>query len=306
MGTNISGKYVHNLAMHVFATYQKEDFNMKIDAHIHITPPDIIRDYKKVGEREPYFKMLSDSPKNKFATAEDVIKELDLTGMDKGIVFGFSFMDSGFCKAVNDYTAEMVKKYPDRLIGFMSLSPTDKAVEKEIDRAMGLGLVGVGEIFPDGQGFEIENEEGTRLFCGLLAERDLPVIIHSNEPVGHYYPGKTKTTPVRIAAFAENNPNLRIIFAHWGGGLFFYELMPELRNKFKNVYYDTAASTFLYDIKIYEVAKTAGLLDKIVLGSDYPLLSPKRNIDEINNTNLTDSDKELIFGENAARFLRLK
>ena len=26
----------------------------------------------------------------------------------------------------------------------------------------------------------------------------MPLIIHSNEPVGHYYPGKTTTTPVNL------------------------------------------------------------------------------------------------------------
>ena len=27
---------------------------MKIDVHVHVTPPDIIKNWEKIGEKEPY------------------------------------------------------------------------------------------------------------------------------------------------------------------------------------------------------------------------------------------------------------
>ena len=102
---------------------------MKIDVHVHITPPDIIRDYEKTGEREPYFAMLSGSPLNRFATAEDVISQMDACGFDKSVVFGFGFKDIGLCAYVNDYTAECVKRFPKRLIGFLTVPPAHKDAE---------------------------------------------------------------------------------------------------------------------------------------------------------------------------------
>ena len=276
---------------------------MKIDFHVHVTPPEIIKDYQKIGEKEPYFKLIADSPKNKFATAEDVVTELTRTGVDKAVIFGFAFQDPGLCRMVNDYVAYAIKKFPDFLIGFASVAPNDPKIEQELDRCMALGLKGVGEIFPDGQEFEITNEEKTAAFANCLVERNLPVVIHSNEPVGHYYPGKTTTTPVKIAAFIEHNPKLTVIFAHWGGGLFFYELMPELKEKYCNVYYDTAASPFLYDPKIYYVAKEVGVLDKILLGSDYPLLSPQKNLEELTRSGLNAGEQSLISGKNALNLL---
>ncbi len=275
---------------------------MKIDIHVHITPPDIIADPEKLFEKEPYFGLLSSSPKNKFATGEDVVAMMDENGVDTSVVFGFGFRDQGLCRYVNDYTAEMAKKHPGRLVGYMALSPKGDGLEREMDRAMGLGLCGVGELFPDGQQFAVEDEAETLELGHCLTERGLPVIIHSNEPVGHYYPGKTTTTPVKLDAFVHHHPDVKVVFAHWGGGLFFYELMPELREKYKNVYYDTAASTFLYAPRIYEVCKAAGVLNKILLGSDYPLLPPSRNFDELAQTDLTPEDKALICGENARVF----
>ena len=276
---------------------------MKIDFHVHVTPPDIIKDWKSIAQREEYFKLISESPVNKFATAEDIVEELENSGVDKAVVFGFAFKDMGLCRYVNDYVAEAIKKYPDKLIGYISVMPTSRELEQEIDRCMGMGLEGIGEIFPHGQGFDIADPKEMSDLSNICIERDIPLIIHTNEPVGHYYCGKTDTTPVKASAFAQNFPDITVIFAHWGGGLLFYELMPEIRRQNKNVYYDTAASPLLYDKNIYKVAKDIEVLDKVLFGSDFPLLPMKRYLQEIAESGLTQEEQALIKGENARRLL---
>ncbi len=276
--------------------------NGLIDVHVHITSPEIIKNAGKIGEREHYFDMLSKSPVNKFATAEEIVEEMGASGVSKSVVFGFSFSDMGLCKEANDYTIEAIKKYGDKLIGYMCISPAKKGLEAEIDRCISSGLRGIGEIFPDGQQLEIDNINSTKEFAGLAVERALPIMIHANEPVGHYYCGKTETTPVKIAKFCENHPEVKVIFAHWGGGLLFYELMPEMKKVLKNAYYDIAASPFLYSKNIYKTAKEAGVLDKILFGSDYPLIKPKRYLKEISESGLNDEDIKKIIMENAVMF----
>ena len=278
---------------------------MKIDFHVHVTPPDIIKDWKKIAEKELYFKLLSESPVNKFATVEDVVVELDNSRVDKAVIFGFAFRDMGLCRYVNDYVADAIKRYSNKLIGYMVLDPTSDKMEKEIDRCMYLGLKGVGELFPYGQEFDITDTKQMSSLCNYCIERDLPVMIHTNEAVGHYYSGKTNTTAVEASIFAQNYPDLKIILAHWGGGLLFYELMPEIRRQNKNVYYDTAASPFLYDKKIYKVAKEIGILDKVLFGSDYPLIPMKRYLKEIAISGLNDMEQALVCGENAKDLLKL-
>ncbi len=278
---------------------------MKIDFHVHVTPPDIIKDWKKIAEKELYFKLLSESPVNKFATVEDVVVELDNSKVDKAVIFGFAFRDMGLCRYVNDYVADAIKRYSNKLIGYMVLDPTSDKMEKEIDRCMYLGLKGVGELFPYGQEFDITDTKQMSSLCNYCIERDLPVMIHTNEAVGHYYSGKTNTTAVEASIFAQNYPDLKIILAHWGGGLLFYELMPEIRRQNKNVYYDTAASPFLYDKKIYKVAKEIGILDKVLFGSDYPLIPMKRYLKEIAISGLNDMEQALVCGENAKDLLKL-
>ncbi len=276
---------------------------MIIDFHVHILSPDFIRNVDSHKRDESHFGLIHDGPKVKYATAEDLIVNMDKTGVDKSIVFAFPFKDGGRCREANDYIIESCRKYRERLIGFALASPTDPGFEKEIARCIDAGLCGIGELIPDAQGFNISDSGQMRNLTGIARERDLPVLLHANEQVGHYYPGKGETGPLRAYKFAASNPELRIVFAHWGGGLFFYEFMPELKKGLSNVFYDTAASPYLYIPQVYEAARLAGITDKVLLGSDYPLLSPSRYFKDLDKTNLSSSEKEMIKGGNAASFL---
>lgn len=277
---------------------------MIIDTHVHITRPEWIADWRKLEDSEPYFALLSNTKHNKFADAEGIIAGMDKSGVDKSIVFGFAFQNMENCRIANDYTIEAVKRYPDRLIGYISVVPTAPDADAEIDRCLSAGLCGIGELFPDGQGWVMEDLAHSERFAAICLERNLPVIIHANEPVGHEYAGKTQAYPQRMAAFAEHHPELTTIFAHWGGGLPFYELMPEIKNNLRNCFYDTAVTPFLFRPEIYRAAREIGLLDKLLLGSDFPLLSVARHIDGMRAAGLTEQELSAICGDNALRMLK--
>jgi predicted TIM-barrel fold metal-dependent hydrolase len=71
------------------------------------------------------------------------------------------------------------------------------------------------------------------------------------------------------------------------------------------VYYDTAASPFLYDSRIYRYAKDLVGMDKVLLGTDYPLLKPQRYRREMAEAGLDREDVNRICGLNAARLLKI-
>jgi len=277
---------------------------MKIDFHVHITPPDITADFKRYAENEPYFYMMSQSKVNKFAEAEDVLEMLDKNNFDKAVVFGFAFRDIGLCRYVNDYVIEKTKQYPEKLAGF-AVTPPVKEAYKEIERCFNLGLKGVGELFPEGQEIDLENENAVKTITQACREFNLPLLIHANEGVGHLYPGKAGTTLKQIENFIMNNPDLKIILAHLGGGLLFYETMKEIKNGFVNVHYDISAAPFLYDFRIYNIIKALGIADNILFGSDFPLLAPSRYLNDINKSDLTDNEKKLILCDNAEKLLNI-
>lgn len=277
---------------------------INIDFHVHITPPDIAADWTQYAEKEPYFSLLSNSKHNKFASAEDVVAALEDEGsnFDKAVVFGFAFQDVGLCRYVNDYVIECVKKYPDKLIGFCVVPPCEEAAS-EIERCHSAGLCGVGELFPAGQKIDLEDKKQTSAITGVCKEHSIPLLFHVNEPVGHRYTGKTDVPLRQLETFVINNPGLNIVLAHWGGGLMFYETMPEIKENFKNVYYDTAATPFLYDARIYDAAKALGLCEKILFGSDFPLLAQSRYMEAIESSLLSEEEKQFVLGGNATRLL---
>jgi predicted TIM-barrel fold metal-dependent hydrolase len=282
---------------------------MKIDFHVHVTPPEIIANWEKYAEREPCFSLISRSKVNKFAAAEDVTAMLEKDGFDKAVVFGFAFRDLGLCRYVNDYTAEKAKQFPEKLIGFAVVPPggTEYGNEtaKEIERCYNNGLKGIGELFPAGQGIDLVNEKETSALTGACKELGLPILLHTNETVGHDYPGKTDVQMRDIEKFILNNPELKIILAHWGGGILFYETMKEIKKSFRNVYYDTAITPYLFDERIYRAAKALGLCEKIIFGSDFPILPPSRYLKGLEISGLSEEEKSQILGKNAQKLLAL-
>ena len=81
--------------------------------------------------------------------------------------------------------------------------------------------------------------------------------------------------------------------------------MPQVKKALQNVYFDTAASPFLYQPRIYSLASELVGADKILFGSDYPLLPQGRLLQEINSAELAEEEKDLILSGNAKRLLKL-
>ena len=164
-------------------------------------------------------------------------------------------------------------------------------------------MAGIGELHPDTQGYDLGDERTMGPLMEAAGALGLIVLTHSSEPVGHMYPGKGETRPEVLWRFIRNFPDATIVCAHWGGGLPFYALMPEVKEALANVYFDTAASPFLYDGRVFEAGASLVGAGRILLGSDYPLLRASRLLRQIDKADLPDADKHAIRGGNAARLL---
>ncbi|MCJ7832895.1 MAG: amidohydrolase family protein, partial [Deltaproteobacteria bacterium] len=138
----------------------------------------------------------------------------------------------------------------------------------------------------------------------LATEWKVPVLLHTNEPVGHQYPGKGRVPFWDLYELIKAFPTTCFILAHWGGGLWWYQLMKrEVREVLANTYFDTAASPFLYRPEIYQYAFKIIGIEKILYGSDYPLLTLDRYLKELNQAGLTQEQQSAILGGNSQRLL---
>jgi predicted TIM-barrel fold metal-dependent hydrolase len=278
---------------------------MIIDFHSHIFPKAVQADRETYFENEPAFQLLYNSPRARLVNAEEMIQAMDEEGVDVSVVFGFPWKNLTSAAMHNDYIMEAVARYPDRFKGFCCLDPCDEKAASEVERCLAGGLSGVGELAFYQSGIVCEIRDSMAPVMAICQEKDLPILIHTNEPVGHAYPGKTENTLSEIYEFIKQFQMNKIVLAHWGGGIFFYGLLKkEVRETLKNVWIDTAASPFLYDPAIYRHAIDIIGKEKILFGSDYPLIKPARYFKELRNAGLAEDEFAAICGGNAAKLLK--
>ena len=277
---------------------------MIIDFHTHLFPPAFREQRNQLIHEDPAFRSIYSSSDDKLASAEDLIRSMEKEGVQRSVVFGFPWEKAELYARHNDYIIESVHQYPDRLTGFCAFSPHSPGGAREAERCLDQGLAGVGELAVYGSGLTSEVVEALRDVMEVCSRTDVAFLLHTNEPVGHAYPGKTPNTLRQIYDFVRTYSSNRIVLAHWGGGLLFYGIMKrEVREALHNVWFDTAASPFLYNPDIYRIAGEIVGFEKILFGSDYPLIRPERYFKEMASAGISPEQMNQIKGLNAERLL---
>ncbi|MCX6005564.1 MAG: amidohydrolase family protein [Chloroflexi bacterium] len=279
---------------------------MIIDFHTHVFSPRIRQNRDEYCSNDSCFGLLYSQSNAKLSAIEELISSMDECEIDKSVLLNIGWLKHELCVESNDYILECIARYPNRLVGFCAVQPLDmdKAI-REIERCCKSGIKGIGELRPDVQGFNLCDARIQPLM-DMAINNNLILSLHASEPVGHGYQGKGNTTPQNLYPFIAMFPKLHVVLAHWGGGLPFYELMPEVASILLNTYYDTAATPFLYKQQVFTSVANITSSEKIIFGSDWPLISPQRIISQINTVELTDIDKENIYHRNAENLLGLE
>jgi predicted TIM-barrel fold metal-dependent hydrolase len=255
-------------------------------------------------KRDACFSLLYSQPKARMATAEELIASMDEAGIDLSVVLNIGWVSHELCVRTNDYILDSVSRYPGRLVGFCAIQPraADAAIT-EIERCAGAGARGIGELRSDVQAFDLTDKRTMKPLVDAALKHDLILLTHSSEPVGHEYSGKGRITPDILYSFITAFPSLKIVCAHWGGGLPFYAMMPEVAKALANVLFDTAATVFLYKPEIFEQVSRIIGSDRVLFGTDYPLMHQNRVLSQVQSARLPAGDKARILGDNARKML---
>jgi len=294
-----------------------------IDVHTHAFPPRIIERREELLETEPAFSEIYGNAEAKMATAEDILASMDAAGVEASVLCNFAWRSEVLIEATNDYLIEWGQRSNGRLLPFVSVyfppdagahgraemedapSAAKRGVRERLRDLAAAGARGIGELRPDGSGYNLGDSDEADLLAWAAAAFDLPLLVHASEPVGHRYAGKLGGPIDSIAAFARSAAGVTIIAAHWGGGLPFYALMPEVRDALEQVYFDTSASHVLYDPSIYRRVIDLVGVEKILWGSDFPLTSQAKALERTGAAELTGDELAAVLGGNAGRLLNL-
>ncbi len=280
---------------------------MIIDVHTHIFPPDICTQREHYCARDAWFNALYRNPQARLATAEDLITEMDASGVTTALTCSFGWTDTGLIEETNSYVLDAMRRYPGRLQGMAGVQPVagNHAV-RELERCARAGMIGLGELMPHGQGYRLSDTTLLTPLMDIVRQYRLLVLSHCSEPIGHIYPGKGNVSLQDTIAFLTAFPNILFIAAHWGGGLPFYHLMPEIQRITTNVWYDTAATIYLYQNTIFPIAVQLVGAERILFASDYGLLSQQRVINHIKQSGLDAETVAMVLGNNAQTLLELR
>ena len=180
---------------------------MIIDSHVHVYPPSFRERREELSRRDATFRALYADPRAVPATADDLLAAMDEAGVDVAVAVGIGWTDPEVAREANDYLVESTARSGGRLLAFGSVNPAwgDDALA-EVERCAAAGLIGIGELHPDTQGYGIDNASVMAPLMALAKRLGMPVLTHASEPVGHSYPGKGTVTPDRLMRFIEAFP----------------------------------------------------------------------------------------------------
>jgi len=243
----------------------------------------------------------------RFASIEDGIKQFF-----QGLIAYYPEL-----KSSNQEIADLVKRNPDKFIGFGSVNPNkdEDYVERKLEEISTLGFKGI-KMLPTLQLFSpIENKNFEKI-CEYCEENKKVLLYHTGcDPGPWEIPEISEDANPKYLKPVLERYNPVIVLAHTGSysaykpGIWFDEAF-ELGKNFDNVYFDSAAvSSFIYSEKILKRIREEVGLDRLLYGSDYPVVWGTDMESEVGVIKrckyLTEDEKKNILGLNAAKILNL-
>ena len=225
------------------------------------------------------------------------------------VVFSVDETLTGRHQVPNDDVLSLAAANPDVMIPFASVNPMRGPVAvAEARRLIGAGARGF-KLHPPLQQFHA-NDPKAYPFYEVVNEARLPVVIHTGHSgMGTGMPGGGGVrlkygNPMDIDDVAVDFPDMPIILAHpsfpWQD-----EAISICLHK-PQVYIDLSGwSPKYFSPVLIQYANTL-LKNKMLFGSDYPLITPDRWIDDFGKIAIRDEVRPLILKQNAARLLNLE
>lgn len=263
------------------------------DIHTHIYPDAIAQ--KAVARLGEFYDFVPEGN----GTYDDMTEAVRQCRVNGFLVFSVA-TNAHQTRKVNECLAEVAKRgkadgFEARAFGGLHQDCED--MKEQIDYALSLGLAGI-KIHPDIQGVDITSKKLYPLY--EEAEGRFPIYFH----MGDNRPQYRYSEPKKLKQVLDDFPKLQVVAAHLGGYMANDEALEYLAGN-ENVMYDTSSALWAMSTERAEYIIGKLGYDKVMFGTDYPVMYPKSELERFFALKLTEKQREDILYNNAARFLKL-
>jgi len=220
---------------------------------------------------------------------ETIIRLMNEAGVDQSIIM--TYVDAPDVKGSIEYIAEVVQKYPDRLIGYARMNPRrGEEAQHLFKKAMEeYGFKGL-KLHPAGNRCHPARQETIDLIR-LATRYRAPVLFHCGD--------EEFTLPLQIAESAKACPDATIILGHCGG-YFHTSDAVQVAERYPNIILETSAMPYPGLIK--EAVERIGAF-RVLYASDGPGCDPTIEVHKVKLAGLTTADQEAVFYRNIKKIL---
>jgi uncharacterized protein len=272
-----------------------------VDIHVHLQPWEQMRpEVRTRMEARPGAAELAELMRH----PEKVLALMDRAGIERiGMVHYVSPL-MGFTPAVNEFSVEVARLAPGRLIPFGSVHPgLNDQPGAEVRRLRDLGIQAL-KVHPPHQLFAanayLDTQPGLGEIYGEAETLGMPVMIHTGTSV---FPGARNkfADPMAADDVAVDFPDLRLILAHAGRPLYMDTCL-FLARRHPNVYLDISGIPPKRLLQF--LPRLEDIADKVLWGTDWPdpgIPSMGKNVADFLALDLREETRRRILRDNAYR-----
>jgi hypothetical protein len=241
-------------------------------------------------------------------THEQMLELMDRAGIERAFLIATKTGRLGLPGSWHlpyETVAKAVRQYPNRFSGLAGLDPTEgmRGV-RELERAVKeLGFIGA-HMYP--HWFELAPDHARWYpFYAKCAELDVPVQMQVGQSLIYTPEQRLRSVgqPITLDAVACDFPELKLVGIHVG--IPWAEEMIAMAWKHPNVYIGSDAHSPKYWPQAFVHYVNSYGQDKVVFGTDYPVLDFLRTREEIEALGLREEAKKKLLRDNALRLYKL-
>jgi predicted TIM-barrel fold metal-dependent hydrolase len=242
-------------------------------------------------------------------THDKMIAAMDAAGIEKSFLLAVKIGRQGLPGSWHlpyEVVADAVQKYPDRFYGLAGIDPTQGMQGvREFERSVReYGFIGAHG-YP--HWFDLAPDHPRWYpFYAKCCELDVPIQLQVGQSL-NYTPEQRLPSvgrPITLDAVACDLPELKLVGIHVG--IPWTDEMIAMAWKHANVYIGCDAHSPKYWPQSFvHYINTFGK-DKVIFGTDYPVLDFERTRREIEDLGLREDSKRRLYRDNAVRLYKLK